>query len=403
MAVSTKHTYLITGGLGVIGLQLTRWLVSHGARHLTLIGRRNLDELDPVISQEISALRKTGVEIVAHRCDVSDYQKLSQIIKRIDQGKYPLKGVMHAAGVGGSCSLSTMTIDNFNAISCPKIIGGWNLHKLTENIPLEFFVCFSSAGSVWGARYQGHYDAANYFLDSLCYYRKTLGLKGLSINWGLLDTGGIATVEYQKCLERTGISQIESLLMQNILSFLVANNATQAVAAKLDKQLFVDIFASRSITALFSELEPDPMNAAENNLSSTSPDILPDNNDMASIEKQLEKIVLRVLGNNDKMKINNETGFTDLGLDSILAVALRSELQNTYGCSFPATIAFDYPNLTKLTSYIAKNIFGINDSVGSSQKKKIRSDILTNKDNGNNIDNAISEELLKIDNLLHED
>ena len=185
--VKADATYLITGGLGSLGLSVAQWLVRQGARHLVLISRRP-PSADAQI--EIETLEALGATIAPIGVDVTSIKGMSQAFATIAMSMPPLKGVIHAAGAVDYKPLVEMDVRGFEDVLQPKVTGAWLLHKLTQGLSLDFFVLFSSIASVWGGKGQGHYAAANQFLDTLAHYRHDRGLPALSVNWGPWAGGG---------------------------------------------------------------------------------------------------------------------------------------------------------------------------------------------------------------------
>ncbi|ELS00023.1 type I polyketide synthase, partial [Gloeocapsa sp. PCC 73106] len=174
-----RGTYLITGGLGDLGLLVADWLITKGVEKVVLVSR------NPANSQI-----QLGEKILVKQADVSQPEQIAQVIAEIEAELPPLKGVIHAAGVLDDGTLAKMSWSRFETVMAPKVQGGWNLHKLTKD--LDRFILFSSAASLLGSPGQGNHVTANYFLDSLAHYRKYLGLPGLSINWGIWASIGAA-------------------------------------------------------------------------------------------------------------------------------------------------------------------------------------------------------------------
>ena len=182
-------SYLITGGLGGLGLQLARWLVDKGARHLVLTGRSEpSEEAQAVIAQ----LEEAGAEVRVINADVSDEAQAVRLFEEIAAESSPLKGIIHAAGVFDLESLSRQNWARFSRGMAAKVEGSWHLHVLSRSMPLDFFVCFSSSSSLLGGLRMGSYVAANTFMDALVGFRRQQGLPGLSINWGFWSDGGMS-------------------------------------------------------------------------------------------------------------------------------------------------------------------------------------------------------------------
>src|SRR5262249_38880331 len=157
-AVRSDATYLITGGLGDLGLLTANWLVDRGARHLVLIGRSNAS--DTALSA-IERMKQKGAEIIFSRADVSQSDQLAGVLAEIGRTMPPLKGVIHAAGVLDDGTLRQMTSERLRAVLAPKVAGAWNLHLQTCGADLDFFVLFSSAAALIGSPGQANYAAGN--------------------------------------------------------------------------------------------------------------------------------------------------------------------------------------------------------------------------------------------------
>jgi hypothetical protein len=192
-SVKSDGTYLITGGLGRLGLTLARWLVDLGARHLIMTGLSGLPDrsvwknLPPNTSAgkkiaAIQALEEAGATVEAVRADVADLDRMAEVIGQI--GNPPLRGVIHAAAKLNGQILKNMELDTLNSMLRPNVLGTWVLHQLTRELDLDFFILFSSTTSFLGAKNLAHYGAANQFLDAFSHYRRALDLPALTINWG---------------------------------------------------------------------------------------------------------------------------------------------------------------------------------------------------------------------------
>ena len=200
-------SYLITGGLGDLGLMVARWMVAQGARRLILMGRTKLPprsswnslETGSQLARQIAAIREleeSGASVHLVSADVADEKQMSAFVEQFRaEGWPPIRGVVHAAGVLQDGLLLQLDAAAMNKVLRPKMVGGWLLHRLLREAPLDFFVVFSSAGSLMGQPGQGNYAAANAFLDALAHHRRAQGLPALSINWGAWAELGFAQTE----------------------------------------------------------------------------------------------------------------------------------------------------------------------------------------------------------------
>nr|VFK14856.1 MAG: NADPH:quinone reductase [Candidatus Kentron sp. LFY] len=219
--IRSDCAYLITGGLGALGMTVARWMVDEGARHLVLAGRRGPSHEAQAV---IARLKASGAEVLVIGVDVSDEAQVARLLEEIAEKMPPLAGVIHAAGVIDDGVLVQQDVARFDKVMAPKVAGGWILHTLTQDQPLDFFVCFSSMASLLGSPGQGNYAAANAFLDTLAEHRKNLGLPGLSIHWGAWAKVGLAAEmdsRQQKRLAAMGIEAIDPDRGTSVLAALV--------------------------------------------------------------------------------------------------------------------------------------------------------------------------------------
>lgn len=202
-ALDPAATYLITGGLGGLGLEVARWMVRAGARNIVTLQRtplpagdrwKGLDPQSPEAAKvaAIAELESAGARVISYAGDVSVEADVIRVVEEIRERMPPLKGVVHAAGLPDSTRLSDIDLDKLRRLTAPKVHGAWNLHTATLGDPLDFFVMFSSASAVLDSPLLGAYAAANAGLDSIAHYRFSEELPALSINWALFSDAGMA-------------------------------------------------------------------------------------------------------------------------------------------------------------------------------------------------------------------
>jgi acyl transferase domain-containing protein/surfactin synthase thioesterase subunit len=181
-AVRGDASYLITGGLGRLGLLAAHQLAEEGARHLVLVGRTGAST--DAQRAAVRALEARGVKVLVAKADVAQPEQLAAVLRDVDSRLPPLRGVFHAAGVSSDGLLSGQTRERLEAVLAPKVRGAFALHEQTLGRPLDFFVLYSSVSSLLGTPGQGSDGAANAFLDALAQARRGLGLAGQSVQWG---------------------------------------------------------------------------------------------------------------------------------------------------------------------------------------------------------------------------
>ena len=155
--IDSTGSYLITGGLGGLGLEVARWLVKQGAKHLVLASRR------------LSQIEIPDVKIETVAIDISKKEDVQALMQKFGVEWPELKGIIHAAGIIEDGTLLTQNWDMFEKVFAPKVKGSWNLHEASLNKSLDFFILFSSVASLIGSPGQINYSSANAYMDALAY------------------------------------------------------------------------------------------------------------------------------------------------------------------------------------------------------------------------------------------
>jgi hypothetical protein len=223
-----------------------------GARRIALVGR---SAPTPAAQAMVDSLRRSGVVVMICQADIANREQARGVLANVQQTLGPIRGVIHAAMVLDDGSIEGLTEERMWNAMAPKILGAWNLHTLTADIPLDFFVLFSSMASIIGGRGQANYTAGCAFLDSLAYYRRARGLPALVANWGWVgDVGHVAAnPETAEWLNRLGIRAVPLSESLDTLFELMGSNAVQAAVAQVEwKQLLQLTFSSTP--ARFSDL-----------------------------------------------------------------------------------------------------------------------------------------------------
>ena len=187
--VRPDASYLVTGGLGALGLAVAQWMAAAGAGRLWLVGRRPPSEK---VRESVRDLIAAGTSVETADVDVTDAAALADLVARIGSEGPPLGGIVHAAGVLDDGAALDLDADRYLRVVRPKASGAWALHQLTRDLPLDFFVLFSSGVALLGGPGQANHAAANAFLDALAHHRQRLGLPAIAIDWGPWSTIGDA-------------------------------------------------------------------------------------------------------------------------------------------------------------------------------------------------------------------
>jgi myxalamid-type polyketide synthase MxaB len=364
--VRPEAGYLITGGLGGLGLTVACWLVERGARHLALVSRSAPSESAQAAIRE---MEQAGAQVVVVQADVSQKEQVANMLAELAQTMPPLSGVIHAAGALDDGVLSQQDRARFAKVMGPKVNGAAALHELTRGLPLDFFVLFSSAASLLGSAGQGNYAAANAFMDALAHERRARGLPALSVNWGAWGEVGMAAGlggREQRRLAEQGLGQIlpeqgVQALAQALQLGLAQVGVLPINWAKLTKQLsdgIVPPFLSEvAVETPSPEAGPRAADASREllqRLNSAAPE---DRHEI--LLKHVQEQAARVFGLDPAQPLDRRQGLTELGMDSLMAVELKNRLQSSLGRSLPATLAFEHPTLEALTGYLATEVLAL--------------------------------------------
>ena len=353
-----ESTYLIAGGFGGLGNSILEWMVGNGARHLVIVGRNGPTES---MKKTMDQFIEKGVNIVTQCLDISVEEDLRRAILDSNLSMPPLRGIVHAAGVLDDGILLQQNRDRFERVFRPKILGAWNLHNLTKDMPVDFFVLFSSAASFLGSPGQGNHAGANAFLDALAQYRHLLGLPALSINWGPWSRIGAASdQETLRRLQIQGMKAVEPEQGRTILNRIFSISSPQFAAMSVDWEQLFRGFPNAKGLALLSKFRSDfqsqekvlldrPDNGFEIHqiLGSAHPSEM-----RTFLFDFVAKQVAEVIGYESHLDLNRKKGLTQLGLDSLMAVGLRNRLQKSLALNLPSTIVFDFPTLDDLVNHL---------------------------------------------------
>ena len=188
-------SYLITGGLGGLGLVVAEWMASRGARHLVLVSRTPVPPPEEWARHRyderivtLTRLRDAGVIVDTVAADVSDEVAMTNVMARFGKECPPLGGVVHAAVTPTAAALTEMPPGMFESTFLTKVSSYLLIERLSASQPIAFFVVFSTTTALLGSSGLAHYAAANAVLDALACRRRAEGKPALSVNWGLWDT-----------------------------------------------------------------------------------------------------------------------------------------------------------------------------------------------------------------------
>jgi len=368
----TDGSYLITGGLGDLGLSVARWMVEQGARRLILLGRTKLPrralwnsaEAGSRLAHQIAAIRELealGTSVHLASVDVADEGQLSAFLDGFrTEGWPPIRGIVHAAGVLQDGLLMQLDTAALNSVLRPKMMGGWLLHRLLEDASLDFFVLFSSAGSLLGQPGQGNYAAANAFLDALAHHRRAQGQPALSINWGAWSGLGFADTPGGKRLAaRLALRGINSIAPGQALEVLERllrpGSPTQVAAVPVDWRRYRQFYPAGTESPLLSELareegDNSPQAGHPGGERSTLLAAEPAQRRQL-LQSYLSELVAGVLGLSAS-RLDVQQPLSNLGLDSLMAIELKNRIGADLGVNVPMVTLLSGPSVVQAAAQL---------------------------------------------------
>lgn len=357
LPIKAHGTYLITGGTGGIGLRLALQIVTQSPERLILLSKSGkISESDQKIWKQIEEF-DTQVDIV--KVDVADEQQMQQFFS--SNLSENLEGIFHCAGYIDDGIFLNQTDEAIKQVLSPKVHGAWILHNLTINKSLDFFVMFSSTASLIGYGGQSIYAGANSFLDSLACYRVANNLPALSLNWGSWKGAGMTgrmNSSEKEAIFRSGETLLDAQDAFGMMSFLLQSNIQQAAIVSMDWKEFIrsrsrfPTIISNIITEQKTDINEDRKTNFREILKVANPQEAKD-----ILRSLVIQEIRSILGDHANNTFDSKTGFTQMGIDSLGAINLRSKLQTLLSCKLPVTLAFDYPCLEDLVTYLEEDHF----------------------------------------------
>lgn len=353
---------VITGGLGDLGVVVADLLIDRGVRHLLLIGR------SPTPDHRTATLnrwRDSGVDVEYHSLDVADEPALRTLMNR------PIRGVVHAAGIGSHTPVAELTTDEMCEVLRPKLQGATALHHVLADRPLDFFVLFSSAAAVLPSPLLGAYSAANAWLDALALHRCARGLPTLSIGWGFWETGMAVRLNGQRQLRvPSGLASFTPERGAALLGQLLDRGVNgHVVVTPADWPTYAHTYPDRSTRSLLTELAPpldQDVRVPHTHIAPTPEQAPPAGDGHAHTVNtpesrnhvgQLIADVLRL----STESLDHHRPLNKLGMDSLMAAEIRTRVKNQYG--------IDIPMLDLLKGASIDDVAATLGSVGESVKR----------------------------------
>jgi acyl transferase domain-containing protein/acyl carrier protein len=364
-------TYVVTGGLGELGLLVARWLVDHGARHLLLVGRSTLPprrewrllapgrDRDRV--QQLLEIEAAGAAVHVMKADVADYQELRAVFDGYAaDARPPVRGILHLAGEVHGAPLLDLREDALIADLDPKAVGAWNLHRLVDDAPVDFFVLFSSGSSILGSPFLAGYAAANAFLDALAHARRISGRHALTINWGFWSEAGMAARQLREHGLRSappGMRGMDNRQALDMLERVWRCETPQVAVMPMNWREWASRHPGAAASPLLASLTGPVRGRPHSGAWPSASELrAADRTDRASlIAGALGAHVSHVLGCTPD-RIDADQPLTTMGIDSLMAVEIRNRIETEWGLTLPMVQMLEGPTLSGLSAHLADQI-----------------------------------------------
>lgn len=364
-------TYLLTGARGALGQQILDRLLQGPGRRIVALGRQ-LPEAAQVERWQQQA-RAAGSELLWQALDVADGPAVQALIDSLSgDGGPALRGVFHCAGVLQDGLLASQDQAFVRQVLAPKLAGAFHLHQATQDLTLQHFVLFSSVVSCIGSPGQCAYATANAYLDGLAQHRRSRGLAGLSLNWGLWGGEGMAGQLDEAQKQRAaafGLLDMPPEAALQALDAVLAEAQTDAPAAAGEHQrllwsvdtaqlaqrtrapglrrLLADVAGSASTRPASAGLPAGQLKAALQGLAGDN------------LQRALSQALVEALAGTlqtDARLLSPQRPLIEMGMDSLMAAEFRSGIRRELGVDIPFGRLLEGASLQDVVETIARKL-----------------------------------------------
>ncbi|MFD0904115.1 SDR family NAD(P)-dependent oxidoreductase [Actinomadura sediminis] len=346
--------YVITGGYGGIGLVTARLLAERGAGRIVLSGRRGPDD---AAEKVIARLRESGVDVGIVLGDIAAPGTAERLVRVAQEGGVPLRGVVHGAGAIDDRLIADLGPDDLHRVWTAKVEGARRLSEATWDLDLDWLVMHSSAAALLGSPGQGAYAAANAAIDALVAYRRAHGRPGTTVNWGTWSRVGgaadLAVAVIEPISPEEGAEALEALLV---------HDRPAAGVLRFDPAAAVGLFPEIRNMPYFAALTEA---AGEQADTGDWPGVdalgeLPPAEARKAIAAQVRYRIASVLGF-EPQRLDPAVPLTDLGLDSLVAVRIKSGVEHDLGLTVPASVLLQGASVNVFEEWAAGEL-GLGDA-----------------------------------------
>jgi phthiocerol/phenolphthiocerol synthesis type-I polyketide synthase D len=342
-------SYIVTGGLGGLGLVVAQWLVDRGAGRVVLNARRHpSDEQRKVIAE-----LQSRAEIVTVRGDIAGPEVAESLVTAAEATNRELRGVVHAAAVVDDGLLVTMTKESLDRVWSAKTVGALRLHQATAARQLDWWLAFSSTSSLLGSPGQTAYASANAWVDALVSWRRASGLPAAAINWGPWSEVGVA-----RSLTHSAVDPITPAEGIEALEALLASGRVNTGLARLRTDRALAAFPEIRRLGYFARLTEE-LDTAGGSDDWAGPDSLRDLDPIEAERITADRLCSRVaaiMGYADQSALNLAAPMIEMGMDSLMAVRIRHAAQADFGVEPAVALLLQGGSLNDVTADVMRQL-----------------------------------------------
>ncbi|KAL8717594.1 MAG: hypothetical protein Q9225_005174 [Loekoesia sp. 1 TL-2023] len=357
--LDSSHTFVVAGGFGGLGRRILRFMAERGAKHILVLSRRNLNDVD---RQALDAdLGSLGARVYIERCDISSLTEVYGVAARCRETLPPIKGIIQAAMVLQDRILEQMSMEDYMNVVQPKVDGTLNLSEAFKGPSLEFFIMLSSVASVSGPRSQANYAAANAFQDQFARSQVDSPTQYVSLNLGMIDESDIIAQnpDLRRSVIRSGCIPLKLgelfALLAYAMSGQIRHDGLNQVVMGFDRQSISESSRSDLLgTALFSQLSYTEEGTDLWPTAQTSQTVDKSIARAASLEEIHEIMAAAIVQQISSLlainieNINLDSPMESLGLDSLIAIELKTWIARTFKAAMQTSEILDTLNLRAL-------------------------------------------------------
>ncbi|QKX63146.1 uncharacterized protein TRUGW13939_10315 [Talaromyces rugulosus] len=367
-ALSPSKTYVMIGLTGELGQSICRMMVTNGARYI-IAASRNPDK-SPRWKREFEQM---GVTVEIMSLDVTNLQSVKRLKAEISRSFPPVAGVANGAMLLSDGLFADMTLETFDKVMKPKVVGSRNLDLVFNSKDMDFFMMFSSLTGVAGNKGQSNYTAANMFMAGLAAQRRKGGLAASVLDIGMLYGIGyinrIDGAEIYNNLKNQGYTPISERDIHCMFIEAIAAGKRGSIA---NSQLTTGLqrFSLTDDHPLAWHFDPrfshhtissqDSADVDKSGSAQTVQDLIRESQSLESVAQTIRESFATQLESMLRLEagtVNTEKSIIDLGVDSLVAVEVRSWFLKEVGKDMPVLKVLGGASIAALSDEIAADVF----------------------------------------------